>query len=318
MRLHLAGCLVLLCALAVPPAARAQVESREGIALQNQILQLRQELDSLRQQGPRPGGGGGSSLGGAYQPTPLTPPAAGAADGIEAQLLDRVQRLEESLRELRGQVDDANNTRQRQYDDLNKKIDDLAFRLGVRPAPGAAAGTDGTAGALPATRDAQAGAGQPTTGATLPTPPTPDATAPTPPPVSTPVPVAKRTPEMILKDGNAALARRDYAAAEADAKLVLTNGKGPRATDAQFLLAQTLAGKRDYSAAAVAYDDAYNRNRTGAHAPDSLLGLAHALTSINEKRAACATLDKLRAEFPTPHSDLREPIAQARRNAGCH
>ena len=139
------------------------------------------------------------------------------------------------------------------------------------------------------------------------------------PPAAAPAaaPAAHRTPELILKEGHAALARRDYAAAEADAKQVLANGKGPRATDAQFLLAQALAGKRDYSAAAVAYDDAYNRSRTGVHAQDSLLGLAHALTAINEKRAACATLDKLRAEFPTPRSDLREPIARARHSAGC-
>ena len=38
--------------------------------------------------------------------------------------------------------------------------------------------------------------------------------------------------------------------------------------------------------------------RTGAHAPDALLGLANALTGLGDKRAACATLDKLRTEFP--------------------
>ena len=311
MLIRLAGCLTLALALAASPAARAQVESREGIALQNQILELQQEIQALRQQGGAvPGGGGaagGSALGGAYQPTPLAPSPApagiappAASGGIAAQLLDRVQRLEEAVRDLRGQIDDANNTRQQQYDQLNKRIDDLAFRLGV-----AAPVVGGAPGASPAQGTPEAGLAPP-----------PTALVPTPPPAPPP-PAVKRTPELILQEGNVALARHDYSRAEADAREVLANGKGPRATDAQFLLAQSLAGKHDYSAAAVAYDDAYNRSRTGGHAAESLLGLATALNAINERRAACETLDKLRAEFPNPRGDLRTQVAQARRAAGC-
>ncbi len=50
----LAGCLL------ADPAA-AQVDSREGIALQNQIYQLRQQVQALQDQVARGGGGGGSS-----------------------------------------------------------------------------------------------------------------------------------------------------------------------------------------------------------------------------------------------------------------
>jgi TolA-binding protein len=99
---------------------------------------------------------------------------------------------------------------------------------------------------------------------------------------------------------------------------VLAGGRGPRTVDAQFLLAQSLAGRKDYQGAAVAYDDAYNRSPTGVHAPDSLLGLAHSLIAINEKKAACAALDKLTAEFPRPREELRGPIAGARQRADCH
>lgn len=120
-----------------------------------------------------------------------------------------------------------------------------------------------------------------------------------------------------MQEGNAALARRDYPAAEAAAREVLAFPRSPRAVDAQFLLAQTLAGKRDYQGAAVAYDDTYNRNKIGGNAQPSLLGLANSLNAINEKRAACATLDKMKAEFPNPRADLREPIAAARQRAGC-
>jgi TolA-binding protein len=298
MRLRLVACAAVAWALALPIAhGLAQpVESREGIALQNQILELRRDLDVLRDQVGHGGGGGGSMLGAA--PTQLAPSQGGPPQGgFDTQMLDRVQRLEDAVRELRGRVDDADNARQRQYDELNKKIDDLAFKLGQAPAgpggPPPSPPASGTLGTLPAT-------------------------PPPPPPPPGPPPVVKRTPELLLQEGNAALARHDYAAAEADAKEVLANGRGPRGTDAQFLLAQSLFGRKDFSGAAIAFDDAYNRNRTGVHAPDSLLGLASALSAINEKRAACATLDKLRGEFPAPRPELREPIAQARKNAACH
>ena len=48
-----------------------------------------------------------------------------------------------------------------------------------------------------------------------------------------------------MKEGSAALARRDYKAAEADAREVLTKFRtSPRAYDAQFLLAEALAGRQ--------------------------------------------------------------------------
>ena len=121
-----------------------------------------------------------------------------------------------------------------------------------------------------------------------------------------------------MQEGNAALARRDYANAETAAREVLTFPKSPRAYDGQFLLAQAQAGKKDFQGAAVAYDDTYNKSRTGAHAQDALIGLANSLSALNEKKAACATLDRMRAEFPTPRADLKDGVAGARNRAGCH
>ena len=72
-----------------------------------------------------------------------------------------------------------------------------------------------------------------------------------------------------------------------------------------------------FSQAAIAYDDTYNRSKKGAHAPDALLGLATALVAINEKRAACDTLTKLRGEYPTPRPDMRDAIVSASQRAGC-
>ena len=141
-----------------------------------------------------------------------------------------------------------------------------------------------------------------------------------PPPVAAPpIPAGpvKRTPELALQDGNAALARRDYMAAEASAREVLANRTSPRAYDAQLLLAQSLSGQRQYAQAAIAYDDAYNRSRKGAHAQDALLGLASSLAAINEKKASCDTLGRLRSDFPTLRPDIRDGMAAVSQRAAC-
>jgi len=298
MRLVLAGCLAVLLLLAAAPAM-AQVDSREGIVLQNQILELKRDLQTLRDQI----GSGGSSLGSARSSSSSSAPSG----DLTAMLLERVNRLEDEVRSLRGHIDESDNARQRQGDDLAKQIADLNFKI-----------DNGGAGPASTTTS-------PPPGSLRPPPATPASMSPPPgtlsPPGSPGGPPAgsiRRTPELALQEGNAALARRDYASAETAAREVLNTPKSPRAIDAQFLLAEALVGKRDYAGAAVAYDDTYNRSRTGPHAQDSLLGLANSLSTLGEKRAACATLDKLKAEFPAPRPDLRQPIVAARQQAACH
>ena len=273
--------IVPLVLLASTMPAVAQVESREGIALQNQILELRRQMQALQDQANR-GGGSPTNLGRAY-PQPST----GGSD-LVAQLLSRVDALEEQVRQLRGRVDETQNEVQRQGADLGKRIDDMAFQAqsprGGPPAPTVSP--------------------QPPCLATVQRPRRPHR--------------ARRTPELVMQEGNAALARRDYPAAEQAAREVLTSNRtSPRAYDAQFLLAQALIGQHQYSQAAIAYDDTYNRSRKGAHAPDALLGLANSLIAINEKKAACDTLAKLHGEYPSPRPDIRDAMAASSQRAAC-
>ncbi len=293
MRPVLAGLLAVLLLMAAAPA-HAQVDSREAILLQNQMLELKRDIQQLREQIASGGSGGSSSLGSARSSS-----GSSSANGdLTAALLDRVTRLEDAVRSLRGHIDEVDNARQRQGDDLSKQIADLNFKV------------DNGAGAAPTNPPRT-----PPAAATSPSGTLPPATLP---PGGPPAGGIRRTPELALQEGNAALARRDYASAETAAREVLNTPKSPRAIDAQFLLAEALVGKRDYAAAAVAFDDSYNRSRTGPHAQDSLLGLANSLSTLGEKRAACATLDKLKTEFPTPRPELRQPIVQARQQAACH
>jgi TolA-binding protein len=294
MRFQVAAFVVATTLLVAP--AHAQVDSREGIALQNQIYQLRQELKSMQDQVSRAGPAGNRS-----QVYAAPPQQVGGSD-LLAQLLSRVDALDEQVRQLRGRIDETQNQLQRQNDDLGKRIDDLAFQTSPQgKRPGTLRVGPSSAPPLPVDDPDQGSS--------------PGALSTTTRP---PAPPGPRTPEVALQDGNAALTRRDYAAAEAAARGVLANRTSPRAYDAQLLLAQSLAGQRQYAQAAIAFDDAYNRSRKGTHAQDALLGLASSLTAINEKKAACDTLSRLRTDFPQTRPDISAGATATAQKAGCH
>jgi TolA-binding protein len=290
-----------LLGLAASPPAAAQMESREAISLQDQILELRQELQALQAQQ-----GGGAPA--PYYAQPTSPASSGGAvSDTVSQLLTRVSTLEDQMRELRGRVDELQNTVQQMSADLQKQIGDLKFQLQNPQAGGA--GPAGPAQGLAMQSPPPAPLG--TVPGTAPPPLAPVASqAPAQPP-------GPRTPEVALQEGWAAFARHDYAAAQQDAQEVLSKRASPRAYDAQYLLAQSLAGQHQWSRAAIAYDDTYNRSPKGGHSEDALLGLANSLTAINEKRAACDTLTKLHTEFPHPRAELRGQISAAHERAGC-
>jgi TolA-binding protein len=294
--------LIALASLCRP--AGAQLESREAIALQNQIMDLRRQIQGLQDQSAH--GGTPTYLGrGAYPSTP------GGTSDLVAQLLSRVDALEEQVRQLRGRLDETQNQVQRQGADLGKRIDDMAFQ---------GQNQQGGAPGLPPQPPPSNLAPPP--GAYPPSPPAPVALGGPPLPPGAAAPPAgpvHRTPEIAIQEGNAALARRDYTTAEAAAREVLNGSRtSPRAYDGQFLLAQALIGEHQFSQAAIAYDDTYNRSRKGAHAQDALLGLANSLTAINEKKAACDTLAKLHTEYPTPRPDIRDAAVGTAQRAGCH
>lgn len=271
-------------ALLLPPLpARAQMDSREGIALQNQILELRRDLDAVRRGGA------------VAAPVPVAPRGgAGAPQELVQQLLARIGELEEETRRLRGRLEVSENASRRLAEDVEKLRGDMDFRLqqlegGGRPA---------------APRPPQGPAAAP-------------APAPQPPAAASPSPPGPRTAERAIADGRAALARQDYAAAESAAREVLAGRPGPRAQDANILLGEALLGRRQFQNAALAFNDAYGANRRSSRAPEALLGLANAFNGFGARREACDTLDQLRSEYTSISGALQTRVADARRRAQC-
>jgi len=266
----LAGLIPLGASLTAWPAA-AQMESREGIALQNQILQLRQELEMMQRRG-----------GGLAPPMAPSGPAPQMGGELISRLLDRVNILEDDLRRMRGRVDVLENQNARLVEELRKLEGDIEFRFsqGGAPAPGAAP---------------------------------PAAT----PPVAAPAARPSRTPERALQEGQTAIARRDFPTAEAAAREVMASRAAPQQVAAHILLGDALMGRRDHANAAIAYNEAYVRARTGPRAPEALVGLASAFLALNSRREACDTLNDLRSQFPNVRGPLAERATALRQQAGC-
>jgi TolA-binding protein len=281
-------CLLSMAFVAAPRRpASAQMDSREAIDLQNQVAELRQELQQLQSAQQT-----GNQAPAQYPPQPVAPYPGqagvppGASDTV-ADLVVRVAALEETVRDQQGKIDDLTNQLQRTHDDLTKQIGDLEFKLGQGGAQNGLSAEPGQ----PAPAQPQA----------------------PPPPAATP----KRTAELVLKEGNAALARRDFASAATAAREVLGSAHGPRLTDAQFLLARAEGGLGQYKEAAADFYKAYQRAPKSPTGQVALLGVANSLIAMNDARDACQALAKLSAEYPGASAGVKAGAASARKRASC-
>lgn len=207
--------------------------------------------------------------------------ANSGTNDLIAQLLDRVSTLEQQQRDMRGEIDQLTNELQQKTAALSKQIADNQFaaqaNAGAAAASTAAASTD--------------------------TAPKEDA-KPT-------------TPDGLLASGKAALQKKDYAEAQSDAESALKNAKGAFKVDAQFLLAQSLAGQKQYRQSAVAYYDAYRQAPKSGRAPDALLGVSASLLALGDKKASCEALSKLKAEFPTPSARVAHAAEVYAKRGSC-
>ncbi|MDE8342856.1 MAG: hypothetical protein POG24_03445 [Acidocella sp.] len=287
--------------------AQPMVQSQEGIALENQILQLQQQVQQM-QSGGGGGGSGGSALGGSSAPPPVvqgigTPPDA----SVVTNLLTQVNQLQSQVQDLNGKVDTLQNQLNTQNASMQKEIDDLKFQMAngsTPPVPGAAPGA--APGATP-------GAAMPQNAPQSLNAPATDVPSPA------AAPAAAVAPKVALRDAQAALAKHNYAVAEQNARSILATAKSsPEGYQAQDILAQSLYGQGKNQDAAIAFDDAYNRAHTGPNAPGALLGLANSLTAIHQASAACDTLASLNSQFPDPPKGMAPAIAAASHRAHCN
>lgn len=290
--------LLLAATLMVPLGASAQplIQSQEGIAIQNEVLQLQQQVQQLQSQR-----GGSTASGGSSVPPPSS--GSSATNPLLPSLLNQVQQLQSQVQTLSGQVSELQHQVDTQNAQTQQEIGDLKFQM-----TNGAGGTN-AAGAAGATAGAAAGAAgaAATTSTSQGASPAPAAAAPVP-----------STPRDALKAALSAYDQHDYRKAAAIGQDIVSNHKSaPEAYRAQYLVAQSDAASGNPQNAAVAFYNTYNMNKSGDYAARSLLGLASSLADLKQNPQACETIASLNSQFTTPSDGMKREIRKVADRAHC-
>jgi tol-pal system protein YbgF len=116
---------------------------------------------------------------------------------------------------------------------------------------------------------------------------------------------AASTPRERYDAAFAFLRQKQYdKAANAFDSFVKENPDSPLSSNALYWLGETHYFRKDYAEAAKVFLDGYKRYPKGSKAPDNLFKLGKSLAAIDEKKPACAALNKLLKSYPDANRRL--------------
>jgi len=335
-RLAICAGVSMLAFVAMVAIGRAQQDDRDLQPLLDRLERIERDVNMLQRQVYRSGG------------APVTG-SANIQPGNNALNLEiRVGRIEDQMRGLTGQIEETNHKIDQLTHRLEQLQSDLEFRLtqleqGGGGQPAAPQQQRANAPAAPQTPPAaRAGAPQ------LRPPPTSDAGAPRtgndpgvlgnlrgPPgqdpagaPASTPLPPPPPGSETASLPPGSAVDQYNYAfgllrqaryeeAEQALRAFIQRNPSDPLAASAQYWLGESFYARKDYTQAASAFAECYEKYPKGTKAPDSLLKLGMSLANLGQKENACRTFQRLDRDFPQAQSYIRERELAEKRRVGC-
>ncbi|MEK9753135.1 MAG: tol-pal system protein YbgF, partial [Rhodospirillaceae bacterium] len=114
------------------------------------------------------------------------------------------------------------------------------------------------------------------------------------------------------------LRQTNYDQAEIALKeFIKSHGDNPLAGNARYWLGETFYVRVDYQQAAQVFFEGFQADPKGAKAPDMLLKLGMSLAQLGKKKEACATYDKVAADFGKSAARINTALARERERAGC-
>lgn len=329
--------LALLAVLAMPLLPVGPVAAQQSVtdpqALYDRMLRLERDLQAVQRN--LYGAGGGPAQLGAQT-------GAGAGADIEAsqaaRLSLRLDQIEQSMRDLTGQIERM----QFEVRQVNQRLDNFAADTDFRLRD-----LEGTGGGARPQAQAQSNA-EPRL-----TPPSATPPAATPPDGERPLSAAQAATVGTLgtlSGGAAAAADRqseprqpaargalpqgsadeaysyamsflrqgDYGAAEAAfSQFLEAHGDTSLAGNAQYWLGETYYVREQYQDAARAFLTGYQTYASSPKAPDSLLKLGITLMALGQTQDGCITLSEVPRTFPNAPQSVKLRAEQERARAGC-
>ncbi len=280
---------------------------RELAAARVEALRVRAELTELAQ---------------------AAPAGDAAINSATARLAVRVTQLEQDIRAATGRVEELSYQLRRLEERVDKFIADVDYRL--TESGKAAAATAEPRAAVPEGVPPVSAGGPRILGQGVPTAGTPaggGAAVPPSPGTASPTSPPAQSAAVAASPGSA---RDDYARAfglmqkgsYAEAETAFTNflqqhKDDPLVENARYWLGETFYARADYLRATEAFLDAYEKNKTGAKAPDALLKLGLSLSSLGKAKEACASFRELGRAFPDAASTVKDRARQEQQKLKC-
>jgi tol-pal system protein YbgF len=298
-KLLTAAALATVFAFSLAPAWSADVDD-----LEDKLDRVERDLRDLQYEvhkGNPPASSGGLAGG---------PP--GGVSGGGARLND----MEDSLRELRGQVESLSFQVKQLTEQLDIARKESNYRLGALEGGAPASAIPAPGGpALPAQKAAppvaltrggsnQAGKAPGNLGSI---------------PADASVEAAGGpTPQQQYDGAMDLLSRAQYAEAQgAFRTFVAANPADQLAGPAQFWVGDIAFTQKDYQGSAKAFADVLKRYSKTAKAPEAMLKLGLSLLELGQKKEGCTTLGALKAKYPTAAKPLLDRAAKRSAEASC-
>lgn len=272
---------------------------------------------------------------------------------LGARLSIRINELENQMRQMTGQIEETAYRISQITTRLDKLVADVDYRLSALEQGGVAAlpptgegaqtqdgnapgnlpeGVSGQQLAAPGQAEDTGAQGEPTTGSqpgvlgtleekdlTNPGQPaqTPENATPA-QPSDQKVDMAGLKPQAQYEKSRQMLMRGEFGAAEKAFKNFLEENRDHKlAGNVRYWLGETYYVQSNFAQAAATFLEGYQKAPRGAKAPDSLLKLGMSLKRMDKQREACATFDKLRADFPKMPAHLSKTLERERSAAKC-
>ncbi|TCT03948.1 tol-pal system protein YbgF [Aquabacter spiritensis] len=126
------------------------------------------------------------------------------------------------------------------------------------------------------------------------------------------------TPRDLFDLGNGYIQRQDYGAADQTFRQFLQTYPSDRLVpEATYLLGESQFMRQNYKDAAENFLQVSTKFPNAPRAPEALLRLGQSLAALNEREAACATLGEVDRKYPRASSSLRQAVEREQKRAGC-
>ncbi len=125
-------------------------------------------------------------------------------------------------------------------------------------------------------------------------------------------------PKDLFDLGYGYIQRQDFAAADQTLRQFLQTYPTDRLVpEATYFLGESLFLRQNYKDAAENFLQVSTKYPNAPRAPEALLRLGQSLAGLNEREAACATLGEVDRKYPRASSSVRQAVEREQKRAGC-